>query len=211
MQTGENPPLILLGASTGGPPAISEVLENLGTGTRAAVVIVQHLDARFSNGLAVWLSEQPNVMPVALAAEGMRPTAGRALLTASNDHLTMRQDLTLAYDPEPRDYPYRPSVDVLFHAASRYWPTLGAAALLTGMGRDGAQGLLALRQAGWLTLAQDEASSALYGMPKAAADIGAASEILAPREIGLRLVRWSLSNAAMQRSKGSNHERTKRT
>jgi two-component system response regulator WspF len=76
------------------------------------------------------------------------------------------------------DYPFRPSVNVFFESAAAHWKTPGVAVLLTGMGNDGARGLAALRQAGWLTIAQDEASSVAYGMPRAAAEMHAASRIM---------------------------------
>ena len=84
----------------------------------------------------------------------------------------------LHYDAEPRDYAYRPSVDVFFRCVARHWSGAATGVLLTGMGRDGAAGLLAMRQAGKATIAQDEASSAVYGMPRAAAELGAAQHIL---------------------------------
>ena len=100
----------------------------------------------------------------------------------------------LGYVAEPRDYPYRPSVDVFFkslaeHGAER-WPAKAAGVLLTGMGRDGAAGLAALRQAGWLTIAQDQATSVVYGMPKAAAEMDAAMQILPLEAIASRLVQY---------------------
>ena len=78
----------------------------------------------------------------------------------------------------PRGLPYRPSIDLFFESVARHWPEKGVAVLLTGMGRDGAKGLAALRNAGWYTIAQDEASSVVYGMPKAAKELGAAVDIL---------------------------------
>jgi two-component system, chemotaxis family, response regulator WspF len=188
--SGARPPLVAIGASTGGPPALRDVLVGLGDRSPLALVIVQHLDARFAPGLAEWLSGLPGSMPVVPAAEGMRPAAGQALLASTNDHLVLRPGLDLAYDPEPRDYPYRPSVDVFFRSLLRHWPAPGAAVLLTGMGRDGAEGLLELKQAGWLTFAQDRASSILYGMPKAAAELNAAVHVLSPSDVARRLASW---------------------
>src|SRR5205085_8001518 len=88
------------------------------------------------------------------------------------------KDGRLAYTPDPVDYPYRPSVDVFFHSLAAAWPRPGTAVLLTGMGRDGARGLLQLRQRGWHTLTQDQASCVVYGMPRAAAELCAACRIL---------------------------------
>src|SRR5262249_24445789 len=105
----------------------------------------------------------------------------------SNDHLVMTPERTLHYAAEPVDYPYRPSVDALFQSLAAHWPGPGAAALLTGIGRDGAEGLLRLKRKGWLTIAQDEATSVVYGMPRAACLLGAATEVLALHAIARRI------------------------
>lgn len=176
------PPLVAIGASTGGPRALGELLSALPADFGAGLVIVQHVDAHFAPGLAEWLDAQ-TPLTVETAREGARPAAGKALLAVTNDHLVLGADLALHYTPEPRDYAYRPSVNAFFASLARHWPRRDAAVLLTGMGRDGAQGLAALRKAGWHTIAQDERSSVVYGMPAAAADLDAAVEILPLGEI----------------------------
>lgn len=181
-------PLIAIGSSTGGPKTLVEVLKSLPCSLPAALVVIQHIDQQFAGGLADWL-DQLVPLPVRVAAEGQRPAAGTVLVAASNDHLVLRSNGTLGYTADPRDQPYRPSVDVFFESLVRHWSPPGQAVLLTGMGRDGAEGLLALRQAGWQTIAQDEASSVVYGMPKAAAELGAAMEVLPAMAIGPCLLR----------------------
>jgi two-component system response regulator WspF len=181
------PPLVVIGASAGGPGALAELLKGLPAGFSAAIVIVQHLDERFIEGLAHWLAEQSG-RPVRLAREGERPEVGVALLAGSGEHLTIRADGRLGYVSEPRDHAYRPSVDVFFQSACDNWPAKVAGVLLTGMGADGAAGLKALRLKGGLTIAQDQATSAVYGMPKAAAAAGAAVDILPLNRIAARLV-----------------------
>ena len=171
------PFLIAIGASTGGPQAVAEALSLVPAGCTAAIVIIQHVDKYFTQGFASWLGEKTSI-PVELAREGERPQAGRALLACTNDHLVIAPDITLRYTPEPKDYSFRPSVDVFFSSLAANWPAVGAAVLLTGMGRDGAAGLLSLRRKGWHTIAQDQATSLVYGMPKAAAELNAAKEIL---------------------------------
>jgi len=99
-------------------------------------------------------------------------------MAATNDHIGLRRDGLLTYTSEPTDMPYRPSVDVFFHSVVQYWSGDAIGVLLTGMGRDGAIGLKAMRAKGYQTIAQDEASSAVYGMPKAAAALDAARLIL---------------------------------
>ena len=179
---GEVTPLVAIGASTGGPKALVDLLQRLPPRLPAAVVIVQHIDAEFAPSLAEWLAVETG-HKVTLAAPGERPRAGTVLVAGTDDHLVVSADGTLRYIAEPRDCPYRPSVDVFFRSALAHWPRPGLALLLTGMGRDGAQGLLELRTAGWHTVAQDEASSVLFGMPKAAAQLGAACEVLALDEM----------------------------
>src|SRR5262249_10320265 len=105
------------------------------------------------------------------------------LLAGTDDHLVVNADRRLAYTAEPLLYPYRPSVDVFFHSLAASWARPGVAVLLTGMGSDGAQGLLRLRQHGWHTITQDQASCVVYGMPRAAADLGAACEVLSLEQI----------------------------
>ena len=169
--------LIALGASTGGPNAVAIILRGLPYDLGAAVVVVQHLDEQFVPGLVDWLGDQMG-LSVSLIREGIRPEAGEVYVAGTNDHLVVGADLAFHYTVEPVDYPYRPSVDEFFFSLNRYWPERGVACLLTGMGRDGAQGLLALRQAGWRTIAQDEKSCIVYGMPRAAVEVGAAGESL---------------------------------
>lgn len=182
------PPLILIGASTGGPKALVEVLKPIALRADVAVMIVQHVDAYFSDGLATWLTRESG-FPVRIAADNDAPTPGLALLAGSNDHLVMTSRGTVRYTREPLDLPYRPSVDVLFRSVASMWSAPGAATLLTGMGQDGARGLLALRESGWRTIAQDEKSCVVYGMPRAAAEINAASKVLPLDDIGRALLR----------------------
>jgi len=177
------PPLVLLGASTGGPEAVAQILSWLPPDFPAAVIVVQHIAADFAPGLAQWLATRSQ-MPVRLARAGELPAASSVLLAGTNDHLVLRSDLRLAYSPEPVDFPYRPSIDVFFESAARYWPTPGVAALLTGMGSDGARGMLLLDQAGWYTIGQDRATSVVYGMPKAAAEMNAVRQVLPLPKIG---------------------------
>jgi two-component system response regulator WspF len=171
------PLLVAIGASTGGPPALATVLASLPRSLPAAVVVVQHVAARFTGDLAAWLAGQIE-LPVQVAREGEVPAVGRVTLAGQEDDLEVRRDLTLGYRRPLDGTFYHPSVDVFFRSVAVHWPTTGLAVLLTGMGRDGAEGLLALRKKGWRTVAQDEATSAVYGMPKAAAALRAAVEVL---------------------------------
>lgn len=175
-------PLVAVGASTGGPGAVAQLLSALPPDLAAAVVIVQHVDDTFAAGLAAWLGGQAG-RPVRLAVSGDRPREREILLAGTAAHLVVAENGSLAYTLEPRDSPYRPSIDTFLSSAARHWAAPGVAVLLTGMGRDGAEGLLRCRNAGWHTIAQDEKTSVLYGMPRAAREIGAATVILPLPEI----------------------------
>lgn len=180
--------LIAIGASAGGPAALAAILNAVPGVLPAGIVIVQHVDARFAPGLATWL-DQHSAFQVGLAREGDQVLPGHALVAGTDDHLVFRTGTKLGYTPQPADHVYRPSIDVFFNSAARHWrgPIIGV--LLTGMGSDGAQGLKELRRLGHHTIAQDQASSAVYGMPKAAAALDAASEILPLNQIAARLAK----------------------
>jgi two-component system response regulator WspF len=176
-QAAERPQLVVMGASTGGPTALAAILADLPADFPAAILIAQHIAAEFAPSLVSSLQENCR-LPVSIARQGTVPVAGAVMVAGSNDHLEIAPDHTLGYTPSPRGYPFRPSVDVLFASAASVWPRLGVGVLLTGMQSDGAEGLLRLREVGWHTIAQDEATSIVYGMPKAAMERGAAMEVL---------------------------------
>ncbi len=169
-------PIIVIGSSTGGPKALAAILSKLPFSINTAIIIVQHVDSKFAIELSSWLSRQTSV-PVNLIKEDMEIKKNNIYLAASENHLIMGADLHFHYIEDPKDYPYRPSIDVFFRSLKK-WKRKGVAMILTGMGRDGADGLLLLKNEGWFTIAQDEASSVIFGMPKAAIKIGAAKEIL---------------------------------
>ncbi|MDD5627535.1 MAG: chemotaxis-specific protein-glutamate methyltransferase CheB [Elusimicrobia bacterium] len=173
----ELPFLATLGTSTGGPQVLAEIVSALPADFAGAVAIIQHVDEKFAQGLAAWLGEKTK-LGVGLAVEGEAPRPGRIAIAATNNHLVIGPNRTFHYTPDPVNCPYRPSVDAFFLSLVQNWPGRGAAALLTGMGKDGAAGLLALRRRGWRTIAQDQKTSLIYSMPKAAAELDAADEIL---------------------------------
>ncbi|MFC0131626.1 chemotaxis response regulator protein-glutamate methylesterase [Massilia eurypsychrophila] len=174
--------LLAIGASTGGPGAIAKVLAGWTPAPGTAIVVVQHIDANFAGHFAKWLGEQI-AMPVRAIDDGDALEAGVVLVARTNDHLTLSPRHRLHYHAHPLDYAYRPSVDVFFRCVAAHWAKDATGLLLTGMGRDGASGLLAMRQAGKATIAQDQASSAVYGMPRAAAELDAAERIMSLEDI----------------------------
>jgi two-component system, chemotaxis family, response regulator WspF len=181
-------PLVAIGSSTGGPKALATILSRLPANFGAAISIVQHVDMQFSAGLVDWLNQQ-TPLTVRLAKTGDRLEKGIVHVAGTNDHLSLRSDLSLHYIKEPIDYPYRPSVDVFFKSLAQYWHYNDISILLTGMGQDGAEGLSILRSRGWHTIAQDEKSCIVYGMPKAAIQLNAAVEILCPEAIVNSLIK----------------------
>ncbi|MCS4284550.1 two-component system response regulator WspF [Pseudomonas sp. BIGb0278] len=181
--------LVAIGSSAGGPAALEVLLKGLPKQFPAAIVLVQHVDQVFAAGMADWLSSTCGQV-VRLAREGEPPQAGQVLLAGTNHHIRLLKNGQLAYTAEPVNEIYRPSIDVFFESVARHWNAPGVGVLLTGMGRDGAQGLKMMRQQGFLTLAQDQQSSAVYGMPKAAAAIDAAMEIRPLERIAGRLTEF---------------------
>ena len=178
-------PVIAIGASTGGPQALAEILSYFPVDFRAAVLVVQHVDEQFTPGLASWLQHNSKI-PVRIARHGERISPGGVWLAGTRENLTC-QNGTVLYTPAPEEAVHSPSIDVLFLSLAQQHLATCAGVLLTGMGRDGAAGLLAMRKSGALTIAQNAATSVVYGMPKAAADLDAAAEILPLSAIGPRI------------------------
>lgn len=179
--------LLVIGASAGGPATLAQMLRDLPLDFPAGIVLVQHVDASFAAGMADWLNDQVQ-LPVRLVREGERPLPGQILLAGTDDHLHLLADGTLRYTPDPKESLYRPSIDVFFHSVAQHWRGTAVGVLLTGMGQDGARGLKAMRERGCLTIAQDQATSAVYGMPKAAAALQAAVEIKPLDQIAPRVI-----------------------
>lgn len=184
-----------IGASAGGPAALATLLSALSADFPGAIVVVQHIDAAFVPGLISWLALKCR-LPVHPAGDGLVPEPGRVYVAGADRHLVVDAAGRLAHADEPRDNVYLPSIDVFFQSMARHWRRGGAGVLLTGMGRDGAAGLRSLREAGFPTIAQDRATSAVYGMPKAAADLGAASQVLPLEEIAPLLCRQAALRGA---------------
>ena len=182
----EGPSLIVIGCSTGGPQALLEVLKDLPAGFPGSVVVVQHMDEQFTGGLADWLNKQLD-LSVRVMREGEFPEPGAVLIPSTNNHMIMHPNKSLGYAVEPKSNYYHPSADVFFASVAKYWRGQCVAVLLTGMGRDGAAGMSALHQLGHMTIAQDQKTSIVFGMPKAAIELGVVREILPLDLIGRRI------------------------
>ena len=176
--------VIAIGASTGGPGAVVEILRLLPAGFSIPILLVLHISEPFGAAFAEWLDGQSGLR-VLCARDGdrLRSVAGRVVVAPPDRHLVVR-DGRIHLTSDPERHSCRPSVDVLFESVARHNGATAAACLLTGMGRDGASGLLAIRRAGGLTIAQDESTSVVYGMPREAVLLGAAERVLTLGQIG---------------------------
>jgi len=171
------PPLVLIGSSTGGPTALVKLIKGFPKKINFAIVIVQHVDEEFAESLARWLEHQ-TALPAELATDGSPPQAGKILLAGENKHLLMTHWGVFHYSNFPEGKTYKPSIDEFFKSVLKHWPHKAIAILLTGMGDDGAEGLKALHDAGWFTIAEDQKTCVVYGMPKAAIELKGVSAVL---------------------------------
>ena len=188
--------LVAIGASTGGPAALVHILNQLPRDFRLPLLVVIHLSRTFGPAFAEWLNGL-SPFPVEFARDEEhlpRPGECRVLLAPPDQHLLVR-GARLALTPGPERHSCRPSVDVLFESVAGELGSRAAACLLTGMGRDGAEGLLAIRRAGGITFAQDEASSVVFGMPREAARLDAAARVLPLDQIAPALAGLALRTA----------------
>ena len=179
---------VAIGVSTGGPAALIEILRGLPHGFPLPILLVIHVGKLFTPAFAEWLDGQSSVR-VGYAVDGdPLPPCGvaRVLMAPPDSHLTICQG-KLRLTQAPERHSCRPSIDVLFESFAQELGAEGAGCLLTGMGRDGAAGLLAIRRAGGSTIAEDEATSVVFGMPREAILLGAAEQVLALDQIAPRL------------------------
>jgi len=183
-QLGSRCRVIAIGASTGGPGAIVEILRSLPADFELPILFVLHINVMFGTAFAEWLDGQ-SAHRVAYATDGEPFTnaAGRVLMAPPDWHLVVR-DGKLRINHDPERHSCRPSVDVLFESVAREFGPSATGILLTGMGRDGASGLLEMRRAGAFTVAQDQTTSVVYGMPQQAVALNAAARVLPLGEIG---------------------------
>jgi two-component system chemotaxis response regulator CheB len=191
------PGIVGVVASTGGPAALNRVLRALGPGFPLPVLTVQHIAATFLEGFAAWLGGA-SPLPVTVAREGARPEPGRVYLAPADRHLRLVHG-RLRLDEGEAIGLQRPSGTALFESMARDAGAAALGVLLTDMGEDGAAGLLRIRQAGGRTIAEDESTAVVNGMPGTAVRLGAAAEVLPLPEIGARLVELASSSAERRR------------
>ena len=185
LSPGLDVPLIVIGASTGGPRVVNELLSSLPSDLRAAVLVVQHIAHGFSAGMAEWLANASR-LPVKLAIEGQAIRVGEVLIAPDTRDLLITCERTIHLSDTPLLI-QRPSIDISMQAAAEVFGARAIGVLLTGMGRDGAYGMLTIKRSNGYTIAQDEATSTIFGMPRAAIQLGAALEVLPAIRIAPRL------------------------
>jgi Chemotaxis response regulator containing a CheY-like receiver domain and a methylesterase domain len=173
--------LTVIGASTGGPQVVRRILSQYTSPFPAAILVVQHIAEGFSAGLAEWLGSSIQ-LPTRLAAEGDRLMAGVVYVAPDSYDLIVRPGGRVHLSKRSL-YVQRPAIDLAMQSAAEVFAERTIGVLLTGMGRDGAVGLQAIKGHGGFTIAQDEASCAIYGMPRAAVQLGAVDLVLPPDEI----------------------------
>lgn len=185
--------LIAIGASTGGPTILRAILAALPKNIGVPILIVQHISPGFIEGLVQWVTESSG-FTARIARDGEVAMPGMAYFAADGHHLEIRQDGRMRLTSDPPENGLRPSVSRLFASVADFYGSRAAAAILTGMGRDGAAELKLMRRRGALTIAQDENSSLVFGMPAEAIKLGAAEYVLPPDRIAAML-----TAAAMRR------------
>ncbi len=180
--------LCVIGASTGGPAAVQQILQGLPASFPMPIVVVQHMPVGFTRPFAQRLASLSRVR-VAEAEDGMRLVPGMALIAPAGSHVRISPNLAVVLTPEPSDAKHIPSVDVMMRSAARSRSGKVVGVLLTGMGEDGADGMVAIRAGGGITIAESESSCVVYGMPRAAVQRGGATLVLGLDEIAELLAR----------------------
>jgi len=180
--------LVAIGASTGGPPVLRAILSALPRSFPAAVLIVQHIAAGFVQGLADWLATSCS-LPIHMPAAGDPVLTGHVYIAPDGVHMGVDSKRRIVLSDDPPENGLRPSISFLFRSVAGVYGPKAVGVLLTGMGRDGAQELKLMREQGAVTVAQDEESSVIYGMPAEAVKLDAASHVLGPEGIATLLTR----------------------
>ena len=180
--------MVAIGASTGGPLVLQTILSHLQPDFAAPILIVQHISVGFITGFTEWL-ERSTGFPVRVPAHDEQVKPGVAYVAPDGLHMTVLGNGAIALIDAPSEYGLRPSVSYLFRSVAAAFGPQSIGVLLTGMGRDGAQELKIMQQAGALTIAQDKESSVIFGMPGEAMKLNAASTMLPPEGIAAALNR----------------------
>jgi two-component system chemotaxis response regulator CheB len=187
--------VVAIATSTGGPATLQELIPQLHTEPNAAYLLVQHMPPGFTQSLAERLNRTSR-LAVREAKTGDSIERGLVLIAPGGHHLTVDAQGIVALNDEPPLWGVRPAADVLMHSVANHFGPRSLAVVLTGMGRDGALGAKAIVQAGGTCLAQDEATSVIYGMPRAALEVGAASQSVALGQMAAEIERHLAAQSA---------------
>ena len=184
------PEIVAIAVSTGGPQTLAQILSNVAPAFRLPIVVVQHIAADFVPSLVSWLNTVSR-LPVCEARAGELPQAGTVYIAPGGIHLQLTADHRFATTEVPANVAHIPSGDVLLASVAQHYGAHAIGIVLTGMGSDGARGLRAMRDAQAMTIAQDEASSIIFGMPQEAIALGAARLTLPPPAISEYLQQYA--------------------
>ncbi|PKM46294.1 MAG: chemotaxis response regulator protein-glutamate methylesterase [Firmicutes bacterium HGW-Firmicutes-8] len=184
--------LVVIGSSTGGPNALQQVVPRLPGNLPAAVLIVQHMPAGFTNFLAKRLDET-SALEVCEAKEGDVFFCGKAYLAPGGYHMVLQSRSTVCLNQDPPVHSVRPAVDVTLESAVNYYGPNVVGVILTGMGYDGSRGMTLVKKMGGKTIAQDEATCVVYGMPRVVVEMGKADKVLPVQKIADEIVSMLLS------------------
>jgi two-component system, chemotaxis family, protein-glutamate methylesterase/glutaminase len=181
--------MVVIAASTGGPAALADLLPAVSLGSHATLVIVQHMAQGYTRALAAQLAERTR-FPVREAESGAELTPGTAWVAAGDRHLLVDQKTRLALSDGPLVNGVRPAADVTLGSLAQHFGARTMGVILTGMGKDGARGMAQIKAAGGVTIAQDRATSTVYGMPKAAVELGVVDTVAPLSRIASLINRW---------------------
>lgn len=174
---------IFIAASTGGPSALKKILSNISPDIKASIIIAQHIAKGFMAGLVSWLAQECK-LTIKEAKSGDRLKRGTVLFCPAGSNIIVAANQTIKIDDTSATDMIKPSADILFNSAAKVYGPKAVGVILTGMGSDGAKGLLKIKENGGVTVAQDEATSVVFGMPKKAISFDAVQKILPLKDIG---------------------------
>jgi len=178
--------LVVLASSTGGPGVLATILSQLPADFSVPVLIVQHITSGFGQGLAVWLNQQ-TPLEVRMAKHADEPLPGQVLLAPDDYHMQVNSMGLISLNKADPIHGLRPAADILFHSVARVYGATAIGVILTGMGSDGAEGLKAIKESGAHTIAQNQESCVVFGMPAVAINLGAAEQVLPANQIAAAL------------------------
>jgi len=188
------PRIVAIGASTGGPPVLETILSRLPNDFSVPVLIVQHIAAGFTQGFVEWLA-QSSSLPVQVPRPGETVFSGRVYVAPDGFQMAIGADGRVSLNTDLPENGLRPSVSYLFRSVAKTYGKSAIGVLLTGMGKDGASEMKTMKEQGAVTIAQDQESSVVHGMPGEAIRLGGATYILSPEKIGAALTSLVIKNA----------------